>query len=287
MKTLIQKILILTIILLTLNTFVSAGETIPFSYNILPDDDSGSIIDCNKEKLTFELWENENKIFVNGNEIYVDNNYFEISITDLFGKQDFIITNDKNEEVILTYYISDENGFVKNYKSKEFKNYDVYVSTIDDIKIIYTEKDKNSIQKVINCLENMPSKTKTNLTEIKMLPNDSRDNVAGVTNYDKITLYGLYKYDKKTIENIIYHEVAHTWAYELIKEKVIDFSYTNYKRNVEKDNNFVSNYSKKAIKNSNDYSEDFAESISFFLIDNEDFCKKYPSRAEFIISILN
>ena len=34
---------------------------------------------------------------------------------------------------------------------------------------------------------------------------------------------------------------------------------------VKNDNNFVSNYSKRAIKN-DDYSEDFAESIAFFLI---------------------
>ena len=173
------------------------------------------------------------------------------------------------------------------YKSSEFKNYDVYVTTVDEVKIIYSEKDLENVEKVIECLENMPIETKSNLKEIKLLPNKARGNVAGVTNYDKITLYGISKYDDATIENIIYHEVAHTWAYELIKDKILDFSYTDYREIVELDNNFVSNYSKKSIKNNDDYSEDFAESIAFFLIDEEDFTENHPARADFILSILN
>ena len=129
----------------------------------------------------------------------LNSSYFEIDITNLFGKQEFFITNDANEEVILTYYISNENGLVEDYTSKEFKYYDVYVTTIDEIKIIYTEKDEKTISKVIECLENMPSKVKSNLNEIKLLPNKSRGNIAGATNYDKITIYGLSKYDEKAV----------------------------------------------------------------------------------------
>lgn len=286
MKTLIKNLLLTIVSLLTLNSIVFAGETVPFFYNLLPSENSNSIIDYNEDVLAFELWEEESAIFVNGEEIEVNDNYFEIDITNLFGEQEFVITNAIGEEVILTYYISNEDGLVEDYSSEEFKNYDVYVKTIDDVKIIYSEKDDESIEKVIEYLKNMPSETKVNLEEIKLLPNNSRGNVAGVTNYDKITIYGLSKYDDETIENIIYHEVAHTWAYELIREKVLDFSYTDYREVVEADDNYVSNYSKKAIKN-DDYSEDFAESIAFFFMDTEDFEEEHPARAEFIHSILD
>lgn len=286
MKTSIKKLLLTTISLLTLNTIVFAGNTVPFFYNLLPTKDSNSIIDSVAETIKFELWEEENAVFVNGEEIEIIDNCFEIDITNLSGKQEFIITNDIGEEVIFTYYISDEDGLVNDYKSKEFKNYDVYVKTIDDVKIIYSEKDNESVLKVIECLENMPDETKSNLEEIKLLPNKTRGNVAGVTNYDKITIYGLSKYDDETIENIIYHEIAHTWAYDLIKEKVLDFSYTDYKDVVKEDDNFVSDYSKKAIKKG-DYSEDFAESVAFFFINQEDFIENHPARAEFILSILD
>ena len=287
MKTCIKKLIIIIISLLTLNSVSFAGEKVPFFYNLLPSKDSNSIIDCNEKFLSFELWEDENAIFVNGEEVEVVDNYFEIDITNLFGKQEFFITNDANEEVILTYYISNENGLVEDYTSKEFQYYDVYVTTIDEVKIIYTEKDEKTISKVIECLENMPSKVKSNLNEIKLLPNKSRGNIAGATNYDKITIYGLSKYDEKTIENIIYHEIAHTWAYELIREKILDFSYTDYREVVELDDNYVSNYSKKAIIKLNDYSEDFAESVAFFFINEEEFAENHPSRNEFILSILD
>ena len=189
MKTLIKKISISIISLLTLSSISFAGDRVPFFYNLMPQEDANSIIDRNEKVIAFELWEDENAIFVNGDEIEVADNYFEIDITNLFGKQEFIITNDMNEEVILTYYISNEDGLVEDYTSNEFKNYDVYVTTIDDVKIIYSEKDTKSVEKVIECLDNMPAETKSNLTEIKLLPNKSRGNVAGVTNYDKIIIY--------------------------------------------------------------------------------------------------
>lgn len=287
MKTLIKKILVVIVYLLSLNAISFAGETVPFFYNLMPKYDSNSIIDYNADIISFELWEDETAIYVNGKEIEVFDNYFELDVTNLYGEQEFIISNYTGEEVFIKYFISNENGLVENFKASEFKNYNVYVTTVDGVKVIYSEKDYKSVEKVIKCLENMPISTKSNLKEIKLLPNKIKGNVAGITNYNKITLYGISKYDNKTIENIIYHEVAHTWAYELIREKILDFSYTDYRKIVELDNNFVSNYSKKAIKNNDDYGEDFAESIAFFLIDEEEFTEEHPARAEFILSILN
>lgn len=287
MKRLIKKVLTISLIALMLNSISFAGDRVSFRYNVLPHDENETIIDSKaNDQLIFDLWETEENICVNGEEIEIVDDTFEVDITNLFGKQSFVMRNDKDEEVTFTYYISDEDGLVKNYKSKEFGNYDVYVKTVDDIKILYTKKDFNSVEKVVECLNNMPEQTKSNLKEIKLLPKKSRGNVAGVTNYDKITLYGLSKYDESTIENIVYHEVAHTWAYELIREKILDFSYSTYKDVVEEDNNFVSNYSKKAIKKSSDYSEDFAESVAFYLMDAERFESKYTARAEFLNSIL-
>lgn len=286
MKTLIKKIIPTTIFALTIGTISFAGDTVPFFYNILPKFDSNSIIDSENDVICFDLWENEENIFVNGEEIDILDNHFEIDINNMYGKQDFIITNNKNEEIIYTYYISDENGFVEEYVDDEIGNKDVYVLTYESIKIIYAEKDAKSVEKVIELLDNMPYQMKNNLEEIKMVPNKTRGNVAGVTKYNKITFYGLSFYKGETFENIVYHEVAHTWAYELIREKILDFNYSEYSELVNEDDNYVSKYSRKAIVKNNDYSEDFAESVAFYMIDAEDFFENYPARAEFINSII-
>ena len=133
----------------------------------------------------------------------------------------------------------------------------------------------------------MPTQMKENLKEIKMVPSKTRGNVAGVTKYDSITFYGLSSYRNETFENIVYHEVAHTWAYELIRNKVLDFNYSEYSDLAREDDNYVSTYSRKAIIKNDDYSEDFAESVAFYMIDSEDFEMNHPARAEFISSIID
>lgn len=286
MKTLIKKVIPIAVLTLTIGTTSFAGDTIPFFYNVLPEFDSNSIIDSKNDVISFNLWEDEENVFVNGEEVELLDNHFEIDINDIYGKQDFVITNDKNEEVIYTYYISDENGFVEEYTDDEIGNKDVYVFTYEDIKIIYTERDAKSVEKVIELLNNMPYQMKNNLDEIRMVPSKTKGNIAGITKYNKITFYGLSFYKGETFENIVYHEVAHTWAYELIREKVLDFNYSEYSKLVNEDGNYVSNYSKKAIVKNDDYSEDFAESIAFYMIDAENFSENYPARAEFINSII-
>ena len=287
MKTLIKKIIPTTILTLTIGTISFAGDTVPFFYNVLPEFDSNSIIDSKNDVISFDLWEDEEKVFVNGEEVQILDNHFVIDTYGLSGKQEFVITNDKNEEVIYTYYISDEDGFVEDYEDEEIGNKDVYVTTYESVKFIYTEKDARSVEKVFDLLDNMPTQMKENLKEIKMVPSKTRGNVAGVTKYDSITFYGLSSYRSETFENIVYHEVAHTWAYELIRTKVLDFNYSEYSDLAREDDNYVSNYSRKAIVRNDDYSEDFAESVAFYMIDSEDFEINHPARAEFISSIID
>lgn len=287
MKTIIKKIVPTTILTLAIGTISFAGDTVPFFYNVLPEFDSNSIIDSKNDVISFDLWEDEEKVFVNGEEVQILDNHFVIDTHGLSGKQEFVITNDKNEEVIYTYYISDEDGFVEDYEDEEIGNKDVYVTTYESVKFIYTEKDARSVEKVFDLLDNMPTQMKENLKEIKMVPSKTRGNVAGITKYDSITFYGLSSYRSETFKNIVYHEVAHTWAYELIRIKVLDFNYSEYSDLVSEDNNYVSNYSRKAIVRNDDYSEDFAESVAFYMIDSEDFEMNHPTRAEFISSIID
>lgn len=287
MKTIIKKIVPTTILTLAIGTISFAGDTVPFFYNVLPEFDSNSIIDSKNDVISFDLWEDEEKVFVNGEEIQVLDNHFVIDTYGLSGKQEFVITNEKNEEVIYTYYILDENGFVADYEDEEIGNKDVYVTTYESVRFIYTKKDVKSVEKVFDLLDNMPTQMKENLKEIKMVPSKTRGNVAGVTKYDSITFYGLSSYRSETFENIVYHEVAHTWAYELIRIKVLDFNYSEYSDLAREDDNYVSNYSRKAIIKNDDYSEDFAESVAFYMIDSEDFEMNHPARAEFISSIID
>lgn len=287
MKTIIKKIVPTTILTLAIGTISFAGDTVPFFYNVLPEFDSNSIIDSKNDVISFDLWEDEEKVFVNGEEVQVLDNHFEIDTYGLSGKQEFVITNDKNEEVIYTYYISDEDGFVADYEDEEIGNKDVYVTTYESVRFIYTKKDVKSVEKVFDLLDNMPTQMKENLKEIKMVPSKTRGNVAGVTKYDSITFYGLSSYRSETFENIVYHEVAHTWAYELIRTKVLDFNYSEYSDLAREDYNYVSNYSRKAIVRNDDYSEDFAESVAFYMIDSEGFEINHPARAEFISSIID
>ena len=113
----------------------------------------------------------------------------------------------------------------------------------------------------MNLIKEMPEKTKTNLKEITLLPKDHVSKAAGITDNNKITFYNLSNYTNSQIKNIVFHEVAHTWAHDLRSKKVIDYSYTDFSKAIKTDNNYVTNYSKTSP------SEDFAESIAFYLID--------------------
>ena len=270
---------------LLLSTFLYTGiafadDRLALMYNIIPDDDSkkNSVIDSRvQKKLSFRLYTVQGDIYFNEKEVTINNGKFDIDITGLTGKQEIKFTNNENEEAVFTYYISNENGLVKDYM---LENKQAYIKTLNNTKIIYTEKDSKKIDYVLSLINKMPEKTKSNLKEIILLPVNHASKAAGITNYNKITLYNLSTYTDKEIQRIVTHEIAHTWAHELRKNKVIDYSYTNFGKAVKEDNKFVTNYSKNSL------SEDFADSIALYLADTNSFTKTFPARASYIANLI-
>lgn len=276
-----KKLFTLILSMFIYTSVAFADDRLALAFNIIADDDSkkNSVIDTKaQKKLSFKLFANQNEtIYMNGQEIVVVDNKFEVDVTNLEGKQEIKFTNNLNEETTFTYYFSNESGLVKDYS---LENKKTYVTTLDDVKILYTSKDAKKIELVKNVVANMPATTKTNLTEITLLPTDHASGAAGITTYDKITLYNISSYTNNQIKNIVSHEIAHTWAYDLMKEKVLDYTYTDFSEAAEEDGNYVTKYSKTSA------SEDFAESVSFYFIDTADFEKNYPARAEYIEGLL-
>lgn len=276
-----MKKLFTILVSLFLYTSISlADDRIALMYNIIPDDDSkkNSVIDSRvQKKLSFKLYKEQGTIYFNNEKINVINGRFEISLAGLNGKQEFVFSNNENEEAIFTYYISDENGFVKDYM---LENEKTYVKTIENAKVIYTSKDAKKINYVEKIIKEMPENTKTNLKEIKLLPIEHSSKAAGITDYNKVTLYNLSDYTDKEIQRIVTHEIAHTWAHELRKDKVIDYSYTDFDKAVKADGNFVTNYSAGSL------SEDFADSVAYYLADVDSFSKTFPARANYISSLM-
>jgi len=257
-----------------------AEENLPLMYNIIPEDDSknDSIIDSSSQtELNFKIYSNQGPIYFNDKEIDVIDKHFKIDLSGLTGKQEIRFTNDDKEEAIFTYYISDENGLLKEYGLAEKQ---AYIKSVDGIKLIYTDKDAKKIGYVSDLINKVPAHVKKNVKEIKFFPVNHSSNAAGITDYNKIALYNLSTYTDKEIKRIVFHEIAHTWAHELRKDKKIDYSYTEYKKAIEKDGNFVTNYSKTCA------SEDFADSVAFYLTDAKSFTKKFSSRANYILSLI-
>ena len=276
-----MKKIFATLISIFLYTSIAfADDRIALMYNIIPDDDSkkNSVIDSRvQKKLGFKLYKTQGTIYFNSKEVAITNGRFEIDITGMVGKQDLKFTNNENEEATFTYYISDEKGLIKDFM---LENKQAYIKTLDDTKIIYTSKDANKINYISNLITKMPTKTKANLKEITLLPVNHPSKAAGITDYNKVKLYNLSTYTDKEIQRIVTHEVAHTWAHELRKNKIIDYSYTNFGKAVKADNNFVTDYSKNSL------SEDFADSIALYLADTNSFTKSFPERANYISSLI-
>lgn len=275
-----KKIFAIFISLFLYTSISLADDRIALMYNIIPDDDSkkNSVIDSKvQKKLNFKLYKNQGTVYFNNKEINVTDGRFEISLNGLSGKQELKFTNDENEEAVFTYYISNEDGFIKDYM---LGNREAYVKTIDNTKVIYTSKDAKKINYVEKIIKEMPENTKTNLNEIKLLPIEHSSKAAGITDYNKVTLYNLSDYTDKEIQRILTHEIAHTWAHELRKDKVIDYSYTNFGKAVKTDGNFVTSYSKDSL------SEDFADSIAYYLADIDFFTKNFPARATYISNLM-
>ena len=153
----------------------------------------------------------------------------------------------------------------------------------NDTKFIYREKDKKSLNLVLKYWEDLPIKVKQGVKEIHF--EDKKGEVAGVTKGTSITLYDFSAYNISTQRHILYHEIGHTFANEMSRLNKLDFD--GYIEVVKKDKNYLSNYSKKKIKENNNYSEDFADAFSMYFRECDSFKRKYKNRYEFLENLIN
>lgn len=264
-----------------------ASTSIPFEYNVIPIERNNSIIDTKSQKeLQFKLYEPTKELYYNNKLIPIVDNLFSINISKLSGENTLTFINEENHEVSFTYFFSDKKGKVKDYELIKDKKLTTYVTTYKNIKIIYTNKENSAPKKVISYLKKLPANLLESIDTITLIPFETTTNVAGVASGNNITLYKFSKYSASTQKNILYHEIAHIWSNRLIDNKLIDYSYTTYSNAVNKDNNFVSNYSKTYIIDKNKYNEDFADSVAFFFMNQRSFRKKYPYRFEYINNLV-
>ena len=146
-----KKILtaIITFNLILLASISYANNNIALNYNLTSNIQNGYVVDSNyTDELDFSLFEAEESIYCNGQPLTIEDNKFSISIEGLSGKQDFVFTNPSGETTTYTYYISDDNGYLENYKFEELKksNTKTYIKTIKGVTVIYTSKDAKSIK---------------------------------------------------------------------------------------------------------------------------------------------
>lgn len=143
------------------------------------------------------------------------------------------------------------------------------------------DDSKNRVNEILN---EIPSEMKKGIEEIILYSYDN-ENIAGTTNDGVIELYDFSKYSKATQKYILYHEIAHIWGRYLMDKKVLDYHYTDYQEYVKRDNNYVSKYSKEYIINKNNYSEDFADSVVEYLLNNDKFISNHPNRLTYIYNL--
>lgn len=286
-KIIYLSMLIFIFICLFSTHILLASSKIPFEYNIIPNEPNNSIIDTKAQKeLTFNLYEPIEKIYYNENLIEIKKDSFSIDVSKLSGENTLTFKDANNQTVSFSYYFSNKKGKVEDYELVEGKNLTTYVTTYKNIKIIYSSKEKNVAKKLTSYIKKLPTTILKNVETIILIPYENVSNIAGVASNKTITLYKFSKYSSSTQKNIIYHEIAHTWANKLIEEKVIDYSYTDYSTFVNKDNNYVSKYSQAYIAEKEKYSEDFADSIAFLFINQRSFKKKFPNRFDYINNLL-
>lgn len=276
-------IALIVFILLFTTQINLASSAIPFEYNIMPIELNNSVIDTkNQKKLEFRLYEPIENLFYNNELLNIQDNKFFIDVSKLSGKTTLTFNDSNGKNISFSYYFSDKKGKVTDYELVKNKKLTTYVTTVENIKIIYSSKEKSAVKRLISYIKKLPNNLLENLDVITLIPYDNSSNIAGMTKETSITLYKFSKYSASTQKNIIYHEIAHTWAKKLIQQKLIDYSYGDYAKAVHCDKNFVSNYSKTYILEKNKYSEDFADSLAFFFINQRSFKKKYPNRYEYI-----
>lgn len=286
MKNFIKKIIIISsmfIICFASTHTLLASSNVPFEYNIIPTEQNNSIINTKvQKKLEFKLYSNIDNVYYNNEPVDIINNTFSIDISNFTGANTITFKDNENNSVSFLYYFSDKKGKVENYELVKGKKLTTYITNVNNVKIIYSNKETSAAKKLVTYLKKLPKNLIENIDTITMIPYENTQKIAGITKNSSITLYKFGKYSSSTQKNILYHEIAHTWANKLMELKIIDYSYTNYSYFVNKDNNYVSTYSKKYITGKNKYNEDFADSVAFFFMNQRSFRKKYPYRFEYI-----
>ena len=177
------------------------------------------------------------------------------------------------------------NEVIKESSIQQIENVELGTFFIlkNDIKFIYREKDNESLNLVLEYLNNLPVKVKQGIKEIHF--EDKKGDVAGVTKGTSIILYDFSAYDTSTQRHILYHEIGHTFANELGRLNKLDFD--KYIEVAKKDKSYLSNYSKKKIKENNNYSEDFADAFSMYFKDNDSLKRKHKNRYEYLENLIN
>jgi len=153
----------------------------------------------------------------------------------------------------------------------------------NDTKFIYREKDKESLNLVLNYWNDLPINVKQGVKEIQF--EDKKGDVAGITKGTSITLYDFSAYDISTQRHILYHEIGHTFANELERLNKLDFD--EYIVAAKIDKNYLSNYSKNKIRKNNNYSEDFADAFSMYFRECDSFKREHKNRYEYLDNYLN
>lgn len=246
------------------------------------------IIDTNvQKKITFYVLNNKNDIFYEGKLVTIKDGEFSIDISKLQGFKTIIFRDLTGDTVEFAYWFTDKQGRLKDYPLVDSQPVMLtYVKTLRNSLFLYSTKERTAFNQLKKYFEKLPKNFTINLKMLKMIPYNNTQNIAGTTKDDVTTLFNYNKYTIAEKKNILYHEIAHTWANKLMDKKIIDYSYTDYQEVVKKDGNYVSGYAENfANQHSFRVSEDFADGVAFYLIDQKKFIKKYPNRARYFKSL--
>lgn len=148
-------------------------------------------------------------------------------------------------------------------------------------------QNEEDLTNVISLLKEIPPEIVDCVDKLVLYDNEVEENVAGISKDRTVKLYDFSNYCVATQKHIICHEFAHIWGNKLMQYKVLDYHYTDYAEAAKEDNNYISSYSKKCIIEKNNYSEDFADSVAKYLINNKKLSEKYSNRQEYIEQILD
>ena len=153
------------------------------------------------------------------------------------------------------------------------------------VQYIYKGKDKEMVEIVSDLIDQLPSELTMGVGEIHF--EGKNGDTAGTACGSKIVLHDFESYSKNMQKHILYHEVAHTLGNAMQFYRILDRNYTDYTEYAKKDKNYLTDYSKDVIKREGNYSEDFADALAEYIMNNNSFKRKYKNRYEYIENLIN